>query len=547
MKNIVFAMKVEGIDAAQIKTFENSIKDYLRSTHPSFEINQIFSCDYKEGLYNVCKTVKPDILVVSELLPGNGDFAQIIRDIKTTLPHLEIIVLLSQERPVGDALLATLVTLGIYNWLVAPWKPALITEMMVSPRKLSDVEIYMPKIIANNKGLAFETVIIEKDKEDKNEIKDINSNIIGDHSNKSIDAGSIVDLAMDENKSKNKVPTYRSLLKATQHGMNDKVTTSHRATFSEKAVNFKAIPAEKKDILFNNNNIENKSDLKEDVKSIDGPNQDKDVTIKDVKPKIERPQISKPVLDKKEKADINVKNDNKTNKQEKLLESLGDFKAPDVQKEDKKIEKVNNDDKNLFDFDKNIHKILCLNILPLESSIAYNLSLLIQKSLKNVCLIDLIKGESYLDNYDDKELSLKKSTYKDFNNLINEIDSEYMVVNAVAGNGLENIIDKFDKVIVIAPQDEYAIKIFVNRYGQLLPQGCILFIEKYFSKGLGIKELKQFNVFSDVATLKMENNIDDNAFSIQEYHEAIKNKKQLIDNDKYMKNLKFLLKSFKSR
>ena len=171
MKNIVFAIKMNGVNAQTIQAFEDGIIKELSDKNQSIQIGQRYHCDHQDGLLELCQKVKPDILVINEKLEGNGDFADLIRNVRSELPEVQIIVLLKEQRDVGDVLLATLVTLGIYNWIVSPWSPKDIATLILESKQLKDVSIYMPRIVRNERGLAFDTVVVEKESlEDLNDL-----------------------------------------------------------------------------------------------------------------------------------------------------------------------------------------------------------------------------------------------------------------------------------------------------------------------------------------------------------------------------------------
>ena len=150
MKNIVLAMATEGLDISKLSLAEDKIIEALDNQDYSKSQFRKITCDYQENVVNSCKRSKADALIISEKLPGRKDLIDVLKEVKSVMPNIKIIVLLIKDREVGDLMLAKLAMLGIYNWMPSPWRPNDIAKLVLNPRQLNDVEQYMPKLVEND-------------------------------------------------------------------------------------------------------------------------------------------------------------------------------------------------------------------------------------------------------------------------------------------------------------------------------------------------------------------------------------------------------------
>lgn len=101
---------------------------------------------YREGIMSGISYYQPDIIVIREGLKGSENLTDIIYNIKMNYPDTRIIFL-AGDREVGDALLANLVQLGVYDLIIGSKIDCTdIIKRIIEPRKLSDVIYLLPKI-----------------------------------------------------------------------------------------------------------------------------------------------------------------------------------------------------------------------------------------------------------------------------------------------------------------------------------------------------------------------------------------------------------------
>lgn len=106
---------------------------------------------YREGILQGVADFRPDVILIREGLQGNANLTDIIYKIKINYSDTRIIFI-AGDREVGDALLATLVQLGIYDLLVGSKVNAIdMLKRIVQPNTLSDVAQYMPKVTVDEK------------------------------------------------------------------------------------------------------------------------------------------------------------------------------------------------------------------------------------------------------------------------------------------------------------------------------------------------------------------------------------------------------------
>ena len=192
MKSVLFAINMEGLSTNQIEPFEDRVISALKSGSKEYAQVQPYHCDYKESVLRMCSQYDIDVVVINEKLQGRGEIQTIIKEIKSEFPTTLIILLLTAERGIGDAFLATMVSSGVYNWVSSPWKPEAVANAIISPKKMKDVEVYMPKIVEGKDGLAFETKIVEK-KDVPEQLEDL-PDLLNLGSNTGVSSGIVEDL-----------------------------------------------------------------------------------------------------------------------------------------------------------------------------------------------------------------------------------------------------------------------------------------------------------------------------------------------------------------
>lgn len=129
---------------------------------------------YREGILMAIEKNNPDIVIIRETLEGNQNMMSIIYEIRDKFPNVRI-VFIAGNRQVGDELLSTLVSHGIYDILSG--KQVLVGNILSSirtPKSYSDVKHYQPIPIHDENRNKVEVKFNIKDiDEDKSEYEDI--------------------------------------------------------------------------------------------------------------------------------------------------------------------------------------------------------------------------------------------------------------------------------------------------------------------------------------------------------------------------------------
>ena len=106
---------------------------------------------YREGILQGVADYRPDVILIREGLQGNANLTEIIYKLKVNFSDTRIIFI-AGDREVGDALLATLVQLGIYDLIIGSKVNAIdMLKRIVSPNSFSDVAHFMPKVTVDEK------------------------------------------------------------------------------------------------------------------------------------------------------------------------------------------------------------------------------------------------------------------------------------------------------------------------------------------------------------------------------------------------------------
>lgn len=519
-KTVLFAISMDGMAASQAKAFEEKTMFSVRSgSRDYFNANSIH-CDYKDGLMKMCQQYRPSAMVVNELLSGMGNIFDIVREIKSEFSDINIVILLKDNRVVGDAVLANLAAAGIYNWLSAPWKPEAIASLICSPKKLKDVEAYIPKIIEKANGLAFDTKLVER-VEDK--LEDLAPTGLSGASNA---------VAVDE-----------KMEDLNQH--TEEIEVDYHQSSPKKVSGFGKRGFGKSGISLSLN-----TEAKQPVEEV---KKEEPVVPEPVKMEVPKPEPPKtpvapqfnprPVEEKKPETKTNLK---LSESRSQLLDRIGkkkqeEFKAKEKElqelkaKEEKlkeeKLKEIKKEEPkpevkqlslNKMEFSPKYKKVLFVRALPLSTVLPLHIA-----KLSNATFVDFNK-ESCYDGFD----KVYKTTIKE----AKLPDDERIVADVVAGNGLEKIIPLFDLVIVIVPEDDFVIKTFNKRYPDvanfvLVHNPSKLMNFKILTDKFG-KKLKFISFLSD---------------DVPMVYEALNEKKLLMDNSDYAKGISYIVKKLNNK
>jgi len=120
------------------------LEEYLKK-HLKKEYEFVGETVYREGIIRAIGQKNPDIVVIRETLHGRENILSIIYEIRVKFPKVRIIFI-AGKREVGDALLATLVSYGVYDILYGQKVNAQdVISLIRKPNEYSDVQHLQPK------------------------------------------------------------------------------------------------------------------------------------------------------------------------------------------------------------------------------------------------------------------------------------------------------------------------------------------------------------------------------------------------------------------
>jgi hypothetical protein len=188
--------------------------------------------------------------------------------------------------------------------------------------------------------------------------------------------------------------------------------------------------------------------------------------------------------------------------------------------------------KKIFEFIRpNAQKILFLRATPLTTLVpaqyAYHWG-----KIDKVTFVDLDKNSIFEGFYD--KLNAVKADFKSF-----KMPEGNVVATAMAGNGIDKIVNQFDVIVVITPPDKNVLRTFVARYDGMFEYGIL--IDKMF-RGTG-----KLNEYKEIApnakfynTVKITEMDSGEPITALEIWEAEGNGSILPDD--YLNIIKFLIK-----
>ncbi|BBW98921.1 AAA family ATPase [Geobacillus subterraneus] len=102
---------------------------------------------YREGILRAIGQKKPDIVIIRETLEGSQDILSVLYEIRAKYPKVRIVFLAGNRKP-GDALLATVVSYGIYDVLYGDKIRAQdIIHIVRNPNEYVHVQHLQPKVM----------------------------------------------------------------------------------------------------------------------------------------------------------------------------------------------------------------------------------------------------------------------------------------------------------------------------------------------------------------------------------------------------------------
>ncbi|MDF2879502.1 MAG: hypothetical protein K0R54_59 [Clostridiaceae bacterium] len=123
---------------------------------------------YREGILRAIGQKNPDIVIIRETLEGRENILSLIYEIRGKFPRLRIVFIAGKREP-GDALLATLVSYGIYDILQGEKIQAQeVISLIRKPNEYKDVKHLQPAPVLDEKSnkvlfQAPEAIVKEKE------------------------------------------------------------------------------------------------------------------------------------------------------------------------------------------------------------------------------------------------------------------------------------------------------------------------------------------------------------------------------------------------
>lgn len=506
MKNVLFAINMEGITPNEVKSFEEKTTLALRSGSKDYAEVKPYHADYKEAVLRSCSQFDIDVLIINERLQGCDDFAKLIKEVKSEFPTILIVALITDNKMIGDPMLANLVATGVYNWIPSPWKPEKVANLVISPKKLKEVENYMPRIVEGKNGLAFDKVVVDN-KDEFSRPDELNDILKMSNNGELVDALDDVDekVSQDDVIFTKKIKTRKGVFGRI---LKPKATVSEapaaevqkeepvQETEKEETVKFS------EDMDFAQFMNANKKEPEKPV-TYNIPDEPDILTLDDPEP-----VKSEPVVEVKEPVEIPTKK-KKPNGIKNFQETMIAFP------------KIDETTLSQINFVPKYKRILFVRALPLSSLVPSHIC-----KLMNATFVDFNKNSSAGNMIP----NTVKTTIKE-----HDIpDDEYLVGDVVAGNGVETLLPYFEHVVVILPEDSYAIANFVERYSFISECGVV--IDKATTGVLNFKQLLKLIPESKyIDTVKIED-------CRKDVERAFMKNELLMENPLYQKSLSFLLK-----
>lgn len=534
MKTVLFAIPQEGF--TQADEFEDRVISLLRVGSREFVDAQKKSCNYRDGLFKMAQQIRPDCIVINENLIGPGNLLEIVKDIRTELPDVLIVMLIKDQRVIGDAFLANLTINGVYNWIPSPWRPEAISEALISPKKLKDVESYIPRV--NDSGTAFETKVVERIEDKIDDIPDLLANTTSN----AVRINGINDMP-DEN-----VNTQVAYHKVMSGGFGFGGTLKPKKAVSSQPIQ-PTVEAKPKEIVKEPvkevrqepiqsampKTVEEDQELQEMLrkrreerrkafeKKFAEEKLEKEAVSEKPVLQTPKPEIKKPSL--QERMDAFRKADElNENEDKKVPAKKAEAKKDNPKPQEVKLESEASVHETLeeMDFKPKYNKILFIRALPLTSLLPIHL---VKKIGDKAVLVDFNK-ESNLEEY----FPVVKTTIKE----AKMPQKEYIIGDVVAGNGVESVAKRFDHVVAVLPEDPFVIKTFIKRYpnlcdGVVLERSNAPFKDKKSIIGM-------FGEDGYVASIRTEKY--EKALA-----KAVLNKTLLMNSPEYAESIEFFLKN----
>lgn len=126
------------------------LEDYLQKKLKN-EFKFVGVTTYRDGVIRSIGQTMPDIVVIRETLHGNENILDIVYEIRTKFHNVRVVFVAGKREP-GDALLATLVSYGVYDILYGEKIPSdEIIRLLRKPNEYKDVQHLQPKPVLDER------------------------------------------------------------------------------------------------------------------------------------------------------------------------------------------------------------------------------------------------------------------------------------------------------------------------------------------------------------------------------------------------------------
>lgn len=480
---IIFAMNNANNDEITIKKFEDLVIQSFNDEIPGFRLDNAFHCTNKSALLRITDEASADLLILNEELPGEESMIDVLKTVRVNQPDMQIVMLLTSERKPGNKFVSELVDLGIYDWLYPKWKPISIVKSFTDPKRKSDVEDYL-MVSESSENTSFRYFDTELD---LNQSSVQEKRVAPKYT-------SVLPMGVAEGLSKisyiESIPSVEEVSVSLKG--NEKTKTSNDDDMKKEPVNKPvAQPADVKPI-----NIEKVGD-KVDIEGLQGLRRTNVIERRSAHYiSTDKPVDEKEEFAKKEKSPKQEVKFEKPKEEKFAKESV----KKEVKEKVKVATKVEDNKKQEIIISKDINKVLVLHVLPLTSYIAPTIYTTFKKSNKDCVYIDLTNGNNPLNEYlVNRKFNVKKSLIKNSINLIKE--TPCAVIEMVAGNGMEKVLPLVDRIIIVTPQDKYALNLFASRYKDMIKKPYDIFVEKAIYGACTVADLLEILPESKSVTL----------------------------------------------
>lgn len=220
------------------------LEDYLESQLKR-EYQFVGAVVHRDGVVRQVGQKNPNIVIIRETLSGQENILSVIYDIRTRYPKVRIIFVAGDREP-GDALLASLVSYGVYDILYGKKIQANeIIRLIRRPNEYKDVQHLQPKPVLDEKK--NEVLFKAPDVNEKKIVKEIIKEVYLENES---DSDSASEKSGEQNKSITEEPTYYEELERVSEDIVKALQKEKQAGEVEEDADTSKVAKEKKKLFF---------------------------------------------------------------------------------------------------------------------------------------------------------------------------------------------------------------------------------------------------------------------------------------------------------